>query len=79
MNPNTGHLVRDIDRVPAAERGEYVSIPEAKRAEAERELAGRDETMVDLRAASPLSAWAREQRASRRRMQKESRRRNRGR
>ncbi|WP_425059209.1 hypothetical protein SCACP_38880 [Sporomusa carbonis] len=81
MNVDNGHLIK-LAQYEAMRAG-YQPVPPELQTEAERELAGKNESFVDLKAASPLANWAAKKRAERdkkndkRRMAKESRRRNR--
>jgi len=90
MNPNTGHLVADIEDVPLAERKEYKEIPSKWDSLGLQELArnalgGNRETVVDLTAKTGLAEWARKERQkikekakAKRKQAKISRKKNRG-
>lgn len=79
MNTDTGHLV-DLEKMPEFRgRPGYAAVPEHLREEAIRELRGLPETYVPKRGRSQLARYAAEQRRARRQMQKQSRRKNRGR
>ncbi|TWH48535.1 hypothetical protein [Sporomusa sp. KB1] len=86
MNIDNGHLIRfeeeffqDLPKI----RSSFLAVPPELEAEAVCELAGRNETYVDLKAATPLASWAAKKRAERdkkkdkRQMIKKSKRRNR--
>ena len=62
MNPNTGHLVADLNSVPAAERDQYQKIPEALERDAEAELKGKREVQINLAHRSNLAQWAKNER-----------------
>ena len=97
MNIDTGHLVKlnpkdieemeksfceQVENMNKIERSAYEVVPTGLAAEAERELAGKNETFVDLTKATPLAAWAAKKRAERkktknkRKVVKASRKRN---
>lgn len=75
MNPSTGHLMRiredwGREQMEYLEGQGYEPVP--------KELAGRDEAMVSLTSGGKLSLWAAKRRKAKRKMAKESKRRNRG-
>lgn len=75
MNVDTGHLIalKLGQEVPEG----YTEVPEYLQSAAAKKLAGKPEAMVSLNSGGKLSSWAREQRKKKRKMVKESRRRNR--
>lgn len=80
MDVNTGHLVRDLNSVPAERRHLYTAVPDALKDEAAHELDGRDETYVNPKRAAALSEWANKQKRKNRaraKLAKASRKRNR--
>lgn len=93
MNIDNGHLVRlGVDEGKDVEyfgqemqkrMASYFAVPPELLGQAEKELSGRNETYIDLKAATPLASWAAKQRAERdkkknkRRMVKKSKQRNR--
>lgn len=82
MNVETGHLVSDINDVDETLRDQYERLQGKLAIAAEKELAGRSETVVDVkRGKSPLAKWARKRRRDKKRARaaiaKASRRRNR--
>lgn len=88
MNCNTGELRRFNESMSKAEReaffGEFTEVPRNLQAEAEKELGDKDSVFVDMQKASPLVDWAKRNqphpdgnRKHRRKMAKESRRKNR--
>lgn len=58
------------------ERG-YEPVPKELESAAKKKLAGKDEAYVSLTSGGKLSKWAAKQRKAKRKMQKESRRKNR--
>lgn len=79
MNPDTGHLIRlenDEEMQRLVGYG-YERVPEELEGAAKRKLASRNEAWVSLTSGGRLSRWAAQRRKARRRMAKESRRRNR--
>jgi len=73
MDTSTGHLVRDIEFVPAEKRKDYTPVPRRLRRAAEKKLDGKDEAVVDLARRTQLAQWARADRRkkkSRRRLEK---------
>lgn len=82
MNSDTGHLVRDLEMVPPHLRAGYERLPADLHGAAERKLAGRDEAYVSRRSGGKLSRFAartRRKKADKRRQERQSRARNRGR
>ena len=79
MNPETGQLVENLKAVPVEFRQDFVPVPNELQGEAEKALGGLKETTIDLKARTLLANFAaRERKAkNKRKMQKESRRRNR--
>lgn len=92
MNIDNGHLIRlsgsigiaDMERAFAdMMNGPYRPVPEELQPFAEEELAGKNETYIDLKAATPLATWAAKKRSERdkkkdkRNMVKKSKQRNR--
>lgn len=75
MNVNTGHLIA-IQEGQVIPEG-YIQVPTELQAAANRKLNGAREAMVSLGSGGKLSRWARGQRKTKRKMSKESRRRNR--
>jgi len=84
MNVDSGHLVRQeklqsdsfAKHFPVKE---YEPVPKKLQRAAELKLAGRDEAHVSLTSGGKLSKWAAGRRRVKRKMQKDSRRRNRAR
>jgi hypothetical protein len=64
MNPYSGHMVRigDDEHMKRLMTQGYLSVPMELQADAETALAGKPETHVDLRAKTPLAAWAKKKR-----------------
>lgn len=62
MNPYSGHMVVKTDGEFAAALRGYHEIPEQLKADAERALAGKNEAHIDLKAKTPLAAWAKRKR-----------------
>ena len=58
MNCDTGHLVRDIDKMEEACLAKYNKIPSELIHAAEYKLNGKDEAMVSLRSGGKLSGFA---------------------
>ena len=90
MNVDNGHLIRlGIAEKPKDFRQEiqrrmaYFDVPPELQFEAERELDGKNETYVDIKANTPLANWAskkrteRDKKKNKRHMAKKSKRRNR--
>jgi hypothetical protein len=77
MNSVTGHLVVDLSLVETVYRSDYDLVPKSLRSAALQELAGRQETHVDLHVPTPLSKFAAKRRKVKRKIAKASRRRNR--
>ena len=79
MNPNTGHLVADLNDVPESKRNEYQRIPKELEPEAKQALEGKREVYVRLRSNSELAGFAARVRKERKRNKtaKKSRRVNR--
>lgn len=62
-NAYTGHIVDDLDRVPASERKDYSLVPENLKEEVQKALDGKSETTVDTTDEStPIGGWMREER-----------------
>ena len=85
MDVNTGHLINTVsctgEEVEKLKKAGYIAVPKEHQPEAEKELAGKKETVLDLKCGNELSNWAackREEKKELRRMAKNSRRRNRG-
>lgn len=79
MDVRSGHLVRDINTVPEAERANYTPVPPALFDEAQRELGDKPEVYVSPARQSALNAWAakkRKKQRARAKLAKASRRRN---
>lgn len=78
MNPDTGHLIRTQEGqvLPPG----YVPVPEELQANADKALAGRNETYIPKHSGGRLGQWAAKWRKARHRQQMAaaSRRRNRG-
>lgn len=70
MNCDTGHLVRELEMVEADARAEYKRVPKRLAAQAESELNGEPEVMVDLKKKTPLTNWANRTRNQRKRDRK---------
>lgn len=84
MNVETGRLINTLgctgEELEELWQAGYKSVPEELQPEAEKELAGKKETVVDLKSGNPLANWAagqREKKNKRKKMAKESRRKNR--
>lgn len=79
MNVDTGHLVmtESLEEVKELVKQGYEVVPEELNRAIEEELAGKKETHVDLTDKGKLSRWAAKKRKSKRKTQKESRRKNR--
>lgn len=80
MNPDTGHIVVDINDVPENRRSRYLRIPTELYAEAKEELGGQRETYINPNRARNLAAWAannRKKNRARSKLAKASRARNR--
>lgn len=79
MNPNTGHLISDIDDTSMLarlkDRMAYERIPANLAQEAVRKLRGQPEAQVNLMSRTPLAKWAKKKR--REQIAAKSRRRNR--
>ena len=80
MNPNTGHLIADMDDTNMLERLkhrmlDYERIPANLAQEAVRKLRGEPEAKVNLMSRTPLAAWAKKKRLEK--IAAKSRRRNR--
>lgn len=74
MNIDTGRLIELTDgEIPKG----YTLVPTELNRAARRKLAGKKEAQVSLTSGGRLSRWAARQRKARRKMAKESRRRNR--
>lgn len=61
-NAYTGHIVENIEQVPAEERGDYRVTPENLKEEVKKALNGESETTVDINAPGPIQDWMREER-----------------
>lgn len=93
MNPDTGHLVRMDSELAKELFGElktiekameermhtlgYQPVPDELENAAKKKLAGKDEAYVSLTSGGKLSRWAAKKRKHKRKMARESRRRNR--
>ncbi len=75
MNPYTGHLVK-VDPYGSVPDG-YIEVPDHLNRAASQVLSGRNEGHVSLRSGGKLSRWAAQQRKSKRKMERHSRKRNR--
>ncbi len=80
MNPNTGHLIADMDDKDMQAKlvrsiFDYESIPANLAQEAVRKLRGEPEAKVNLMSRTPLAAWAKKKRLEK--IAAKSRRRNR--
>jgi hypothetical protein len=76
MSPNSGHLVTTLSKMTPGDS--YELLPGELQGAARRALRGGDEAHVSLNSGGRLSRWAAGRRKeARRRMAKESRRRNR--
>jgi hypothetical protein len=80
MNPNTGHLIADMDDTNMLERlkhrmADYERIPANLAQEAVRKLRGQPEAQVNLMSRTPLAVWAKKKRLEK--IAAKSRRRNR--
>lgn len=66
MNPNTGHLVANVDDESfmrrMKDRLDYERIPADLAREATRKLRGQPEAQVNLMSRTPLSKWAKRKR-----------------
>ena len=62
MNPNTGHLVADLNAVPVAERDEYQKLPKGLERDARAALGDKREVQINLEQRSNLASWAKNQR-----------------
>ncbi|MBP2664295.1 MAG: hypothetical protein H6Q71_2243 [Firmicutes bacterium] len=74
MNVDNGHLIRlgvmgegrsceqEMEKIM---RSPFLEVPQELEVEAVRELAGKNETFIDLKAATPLASWATKKRAER--------------
>jgi hypothetical protein len=58
MQPYTGEIVSDINSLPKDLRSKYVEVPKHLQAEAERELAERGSTTINLNAQTNLAKFA---------------------
>ncbi len=79
MDTSNNRLVTEeflLGKTPK-EREQYTMVPPELEPEAQRLLAGRQEATVPKSSKSPVARWAAAQRRDKRKMQKESRRRNR--
>lgn len=74
MNCDTGHLVRDLGMVELHSRHQYTPLPAELHTAARHKLAGGNEAYVSKTPGGKLSKFAAKQR---RKMAKQSRRRNR--
>lgn len=80
MDVSTGHLVADLNSVPEHLRHRYTPVPDALRELAEKELAGQQETVVNMRRRDELARWAKAEKSknrARNKLAKKSRARNR--
>lgn len=81
MNPDTGHLVRDIKSVTKEKFEKYQQVPTQLQAQARRALGCRESVYINMkRDTSKLAAWARKTKEKNRRrakVEKLSRRKNR--
>lgn len=77
MDVNTGHLIALPEDQPPPEG--YTEVPPHLNRAARRKLGKNREAMVSLTSGGALSRWAAQQRKTRRKIAKASRRRNRGR
>ncbi len=80
MNPNTGHLVADIDDAETQSKlmrklMDYERVPANLAQEAVRKLRGEPEAHVNLMSRTPLAVWAKKKRLEK--IAAKSRRRNR--
>lgn len=73
MNPNTGHLIAELNDEKS--RDGYLRLPQGLQRAARRELSGRTDTHINLRAQTPLATWAKKKRKAK--IAAASRRRNR--
>lgn len=71
---STGHIVSDLASVPAEKRVDYRLIPLELQSEADRALAGKAETIVDVKGKTPLASWMRSERAADKRKAKAKKR-----
>lgn len=80
MNPDTGHIVSlpDTEEMMRIYKDMgYEPIPEELQPAANKKLAGQNEAFVSLTSGGKLSKWAADKRKIRRKMARESRKRNR--
>lgn len=81
MNVNTGELMMLSAENMKLLYNKFTSVPDELQDEAKKELAGKEKTVVDLKADTPLANWAKRERnkvkSNRAKMAKASRRRNR--
>ena len=80
MDPNTGHLVSNINDLPEDVREKYKRLTGLLADEARDALAGERETYINLNARTNLAKWAANQRKKQRtrnKLAKKSRARNR--
>lgn len=79
MHIETGHLVDEqtLRAMAQEQRREYVIVPHSLTGAANRALAGRGQTYIDLKRKSKLSAFAATKRKDRRKAARASRKRNR--
>lgn len=80
MDVNTGRLVADIDFIAESERHRFTRVPDLLVAQAEKELAGQREVIVNMRRKNELVRWAKGQKdknRARAKLAKKSRARNR--
>lgn len=64
MNTNTGELVRYKGTLSKKLQKSFIPVPDRLLPEVEKELAGRDMTVVDFENKSALADWARQRRES---------------
>lgn len=82
MNIETGHLIspemyKAMQEAGSLNAADYTPVPEELELAAMKKLAGEQEAMVNLASGGKLAAWARANRKARRKMARESRKRNR--
>lgn len=58
MDTSNEHIVRSIEALDAENQGRYMPVPRRLRAEAVRELAGRDSVYMNPDTAKGLAEWA---------------------
>lgn len=59
MNPDNGHLVRDITKLSEEERENYTPILDSFVEDAKKALGNKDEVYVDMNKGGNLQDWAR--------------------